>query len=372
MIYPTPSAQPTTNKKVESAEGVAYTPFEENTAPAEGVEYVPFSAEPAPATPAPTETKAPGFLDRAGSALADSVYQSTPGGLLGLSQTPEDKADELLKLKGVPMPERTPTQEAVGRSTVSPDFVRAIKSRLDAMPEDKRATALKNLTKQPGVYGTAARDIAAQYASADKAPPVIQDLTDTRIEAQAKRHMRRGASPETARNIAMQDALMGFGPRPDLQAVDRDVVGEVAGREAALRAKELEGAGFTRRVGAEVGAMNTQTALGLQRIYADITGNKELQAYTSDLSRVESERAGAIPEGESIFAKSAQGAMASLVTQAPMLVMSALTGTAAPVLLQAGLTQLTQAYNESRNTGRSESLALARAVPMAAAEVFFE
>ncbi len=374
MASPSPTKP---KEKLDSAEGMEFTPLEAATESAEGLEFVPLSAAPSAEGLefVPLEAdEDPGFFKIAGEGLAQTATKGlgiAPNSMLGKLFGMEDK-DKPFEFKGATVPERTPTQEAVGRSAIDPNFVSAIKANLDAMPEDKRAVSLQNLTKQPGVYGTAARDIAAQYAATEKALPTVQGLTDASIEARTAYFIKNGMNPEAARNRAMGEALAGMALNPRVQSMNRDVVGEVAGREAAIRKKELEGAGFVRRVGAEMGALNTQTGLGLQRMYADVTGNEELQRYTAGLSRIEKERAGAIPEGESIFAKSAQHAMASFVTQAPMLVLGALTGTAVPVLLQAGFNQFAQSYNESRDAGVKPTEALGRSVPMAAAEVFFE
>jgi len=60
------------------------------------------------------------------------------------------------------------------------------------MPEDTRAVALKNLSNQPGIRGTAARDIAAQYGQLDTSPPVVQELLDKRVEkAQPPKKLRK-------------------------------------------------------------------------------------------------------------------------------------------------------------------------------------
>jgi hypothetical protein len=55
-----------------------------------------------------------------------------------------------------------------------------------------------------------------------------------------------------------------------------------------------------------------------------------------------------------------------------MIALSVLTGSPAPVLLQAGVQQFGDAYGQARAAGQSPEAAAARAIPMAAAEIFFE
>jgi hypothetical protein len=116
----------------------------------------------------------------------------------------------------------------------------------------------------------------------------------------------------------------------------------------------------------------TKSGLGLLSAYADLTGDTQMVKDLNSSRRIEEARGAAIPKGEGVFEKSAQGAMASLATQAPMMVISTLTGTAGPVLAQAAIQQFGDAYSEGRAAGLSGKESAVRAVPLAAAEVFFE
>ena len=160
--------------------------------------------------------------------------------------------------------------------------------------------------------------------------------------------------------------------RPDYQQMTRDVVGEQAGAEAAARAKELAGAGFWGRVGAGAMSELTKSGLGILTAGADLRGDKQLSNEFINRRRIEAEAGRAIPQGESIFEKSAQGAMTSLSTQAPLIALSAITGTSVPMLAQAAIQQFGDSYGEGRAAGLSGTAAATRAIPMATAEVFFE
>lgn len=272
-------------------------------------------------------------------------------------------------MEGQQMPEPLPTED---RYVVRPEFVAAVKAQLDAVPKEKRQAALEQLVQRPDVYGRAARAIAGRYAAADQAvSKTLRQTTDPRLEVQTERFGEQGAAPEVARTLAIQQAKQGY-IRRDLAQMGRDIVGEKAGEEAAKRAEELADAGFWRRVGAGAASEYTKAGLGLLSAYADLTGDDQFSKDLVSARRVEEARGKAIPEGKSIFERSAQGAMTSLATQAPLMVISAATGTAAPVLAQAALQQFGDSYGEGRAAGLSGEAATARAVPMAAAEVIFE
>jgi hypothetical protein len=148
-----------------------------------------------------------------------------------------------------------------------------------------------------------------------------------------------------------------------------DVVGEQADKEAAAQAEQYKDAGFWERVGGETKSQATQTGMGLMRIYADMTGDKQMSQDLGSAQRVEEARQGAIPKGEGVFEKSAQGAMTSLATQAPILVLGALTGTSLPVLAQAGVTVFGSEYGQGRSKGLSPAEASTRASLMATTEI---
>ena len=272
-------------------------------------------------------------------------------------------------LEGRQMPAPLPTED---RYVVRPEFVDAVKAQLDAVPPEQRQAALAKLVERPDVYGRAARAIAGRYAEADKVvSKQLQFRTDPRLEVQTERFMGQSMRPEIAEGQARLQALRGQ-MRPDFQQVGRDITGEIASEEAGKRAAELEDAGFWKRVGAGVTSEYTKAGLGLLSAYADVTGDDQFSRDLISARRVEDARGKAIPEGKSIFERSAQGAMTSLGTQAPFLALSVVTGTAAPVLAQAAIQQFGDAYSEGRAAGLSGEAATARAVSLASAEVVFE
>lgn len=255
---------------------------------------------------------------------------------------------------------------------VKPEFIDALQANLNAMPEAERTAKLQQLKQRPDVYGKAANVIEQRYqAQGLSASPALTKLTDLRLEPQTQRFMDQGMELQSAQNLAAQQAMMGRS-RPDLQQVGVDVAGEQAKAEAERVAEELKNAGFMTRVGAEAKGQAAQTGLGLIGMYADLTGDKEMQGNVAGAARVQKEAGQAIPKGEGVFEKSAQQAIASAAVQAPMMVLGVVTGTAAPVLIQAGIQSLGSSYGEGRQAGLSPTMAMARAAPMAAAEVLFE
>lgn len=311
--------------------------------------------------PAPTAAKAPATE---GVPFADSLGGEFAGFAPALTPPSRSATEQFIEQRQAPGLPADPLLE--------PRFVQAVEAQLNALPAEQRGAALDRLLQREDVYGRAARVVQNKYAQLNKIDTETgREMADPRLEAQTARFIRQGAPRDLAEHLARRDALSGRIGR-GVQRLERDVVGERAGAEAEARAKELADAGFFERVGAQAASEYTKAGLGLINVFADITGDKNMQGIARDARRVEEARQGVIPKGASIFERSAQGAIASLATQAPVAVLSIVTGTAAPVLLQAGLQQFGDSYGESRAAGKSAADAATRAIPMAAAEVFFE
>jgi len=253
-----------------------------------------------------------------------------------------------------------------------PDPVRAVEAQLNAMPAAQRQEAIARLRNDPQ-YGAAVQEVERRYAELEKAPSTMRRAADQRLEARTAQLIEQGLRPEYAEQQAQIDALRN--QPSSLQQATRDIVGEQAGEAAAAQAEALKDAGFWERVGAGTASAMRKSGMGVMLAAADsgVFGNKD-QASKNLLNaiRVESARGEAVPEGESIFQKSAQGAMTSLAGQAPTMILGVLTGSAAPVLAQAAIQTFGQEYADGRASGLTGQQASARAAPMAAAEVFFE
>ena len=323
----------------------------------------------------PTAAEKPAPAKVKPAALAPDLNEIPPstdpmGGDFGSAIMNAKKKESVLQDQK--LPPIAPTED---RAVLNPQFTNAVEAHLNAMPAEERAAAVAKLAERPDVYGRAAKAIAGRYQAMDKgamlqASPTAAKVLDPRYEAQVERFMAQGRSREDAERDAMGQST-GY-MRPDYQQMTRDVVGEKAAAEAAARAKELEDAGFMQRVGAGARSQATKTGLGLLNAYADLTGDKQFSKDLAGARRIEDAREGAIPEGKSIFEKSAQGAMTSLATQAPFIALTAMTGGSAPLLAQAAIQQFGDSYSEARAAGLSGQAAATRAVAMATAEVFFE
>jgi hypothetical protein len=319
-----------------------------------------------PAAPA-AETAAPAAATPAAPAIAKPAAPIVPdtntfAGLDVPVATPEAPSVMNVPAKTAGVPEDP---------MLNPRFITSVQAQLDSLPADQRAAALEKIKQSPDAYGRAARVIEQRYAKLNAAPETIQKATDTRLEAQRRRFIKQGLRPEFAESYAQTQALSGT-VFPDLQQMEADVVGEKAAAEAQKRAEELENAGFWERVGAGAASQYAKSGLGLAQATADLLGDRETSVRLGNARRIEGAREQAIPEGNTIFERSAQHAMTSLAGQAPTIALSALTGTAGPVLAQAALQQFGDSYGEGRASGLSGAVAATRAVPMAAAEVFFE
>ena len=338
--------------------------LEKQSAPAE--------EKPAPAAekPAPVERKL-GLSSALAKDDSFSSMLSRDNSGIRAPITAEDylkikKEKEQSVLEKTPLPPIASTEDKL----LNPQFVSAVEAHLNAMPAEERAGALAKLAESPTVYGRAAKVVAGRYEALDKNISPTLSKFDPRLEAQKQRFMEQGRSEEDATRDAMGQSTGNL--KRDYQQMTRDVVGEKAGFYAAERAKELENADFLDRVGAGVRSQYTKSGLGLLSAYADLTGDKQFSKDLMGARRIEDAREGAIPQGKSIFEKSAQGAMTSLASQAPFIAMTAMTGGSAPLLAQAAIQQFGDSYSEGRSAGLSGQAAATRAVAMATAEVFFE
>lgn len=321
-----------------------------------------------PAAPAPARTRASlaDISEPAAPLGTDPSMQAGIASILAEAGGPKRSV-----LEGVRAPAPLPTEDPMLR----PEFVQAVERQLGSLPAEQRKEALDKLAQQRDVYGRAARVVQGRMAAMDKATgvsPFAAGVTDPRLEAQVRKLITEGGMEAgAAEAYARQELAQGRIPRV-LPKLERDIAGEQAAAAAAATAKELEDAGFTSRVGSEISSRLRQSALGAAQVYADITGDRDLQGDLMRYRRIESARGEAIPKGDSIFERSAQQAIATLGGQAPMILLSAITGTALPVLGQAAFDSFTQSYGEARSAGRTPAEAATRAGLMATAEVIFE
>lgn len=293
------------------------------------------------------------------------TQQAAPTQQLAPAPVKKGKSGSVLEGQQIPVEQEV-------RMGVNPAFIDRLQAELDAVSPEKRQARLANLVQREDVYGRAARTIADRYAKLDKIQsPTLKNVADRRLEAQTERLISQGMNAEAAKAEAWKRARMGQAG-PDLQQATRDIVGEQADVEARKQAEEFGDAGFWKRVGAEARSGATKSGLGLLSAYADLTGDTQMAKDLNSARRIEEARGAAVPKGEGVFEKSAQGAMASLATQAPMMVIGTLTGTSGPMLAQAAIQQFGDAYGEGRSAGLSGKESALRAVPLAAAEVFFE
>jgi hypothetical protein len=313
---------------------------------------------PTPPAAAPAAKRPPLSLDLPGGVrqpLVKSVLDPNPGAVTQ------------------PAPAVTATYE--DSAVVNSKFTQAVYAQLNAIPIDQRIAKLQALidNNPPNTaMGRASRAVAARYKGFDASQSkALTKIADPRLEAQTSRFMEQGRSPEDAENDAKVQALQGQ-MRPDFDVASRDVTGELAGAKAAKTALDLKDANFAQRVGAEIKTNAQKTFLGLANLYGDFTGNSDIVANAIDSQRIVEAQGKAIPKGEGLAEKSAQGAVTSLAIQAPMVLLSMVTGTAAPMLAQIGLNAFFSEYGEGRSQNLDPAAAAARSAQLVAAELIFE
>jgi hypothetical protein len=267
---------------------------------------------------------------------------------------------------GVKAPEQVPES-----GILKQEFIDSVQAQFNAMEPEQRRLALDGMMKRPDLYGQAAQIVSDRYEKLDESPEAIKRVADLRVENQARRFTDQGLAPKYARKYAEVQAQQGR-LTPEFQQATTDVVGEMAAKAAEEQSNALRDAGFAERVGAGAISQLESSELGLTRVLTDLFGDKQASVRFGDKYRVEKAKEKAIPKYESIAGGAAQFAMTSLAGQAPFMAMSMATGTPLPVLTQAAVTVFGKEYGEGRNSGLSPENSALRAVPMAAAEVFFE
>ena len=284
----------------------------------------------------------------------------------------------------------------------SPKFIESMRAELYRLSPEKRAAAIQNIIKEYGkdsLKGRVVRFIEAENARLDAATnrtPALESRLGAAMGLKKEAPVTGYASdaikklspriediaaniqakyPERPAELVLRDAQRAIDQgrtTVDYDSAQRDVVGEQAAAAAERQARELKDAGLAKRVGAGVMSEGTKSVAGVGQFLADITGDEEFSRELANTQRIEGAKAAAIPQGKSIFDRSFQGAATSLATQAPFLVLSALTGSPAPVLAQVGLTSFGQSYGEGRAAGLDTAKSATRATAMTAAEIFFE
>jgi len=284
----------------------------------------------------------------------------------------------------------------------SPKFIESVRAELYQLSPEKRAAAIQQVIKEYGkdsLKGRVVSFIAAENEALNRATnktPALESRLGTAMglkkEAPVTGYAAKSIQklsprieevaaelqaeyPERPYELILRDAqqVMDFGPLyAKYGSMQRDVVGEQADAAAAQQAKELEDAGLSKRVGAGAVSGVKKSAAGLTQFWADLRGDKNWSQELANTQRIEGAKAAAIPQGEGVFDKSLQGAATSLATQAPFLVLSALTGSPAPVLVQVGLTTFGEKYGEGKAAGLGTAKSATRATAMTAAEIIFE
>ena len=284
----------------------------------------------------------------------------------------------------------------------SPKFIESVRAELYQLSPEKRAAAIQNIIKEYGeksLKGRVVSFIAAENEALNRATnktPALESRLGTAMGLKQKAPVTGYVSqsiqelsprvediaaniqakyPERPAELVLLDAQRAIEQgrtTVDYDTMQRDVVGEQAAAAAEQQARELKDAKLARRVGAGVMSSGTKSVAGVGQFLADITGDEEFSRELANTQRIEGAKTAAIPQGDSIFDRSFQGAATSLATQAPFLLLSALTGSPAPVLAQVGLTTFGQSYGEGKAAGLSTAKSATRATAMTAAEIVFE
>jgi site-specific DNA-cytosine methylase len=255
---------------------------------------------------------------------------------------------------------------------LNPEFVNGIQSQLDAMPEADRTKAIFNMMQRDNVYGRAAKVIANRYAALDKTTSETAQNFDPRLEAQTKRMVNQGLSPENAVDYAKQSALSGNllpsfsqmteAPPEYAEAEPYRIKGNKTG---------IEEAGQTLlRGGVKAGLSYEQGVRGVNQFIGDALGF-DMSTNKSRLNSI-NQFTESMGEQSSKPLNLIEGAINSIGQQAPALIGGVLTGSEPAVLGAMFAQSFGQTYDEGARKGLDIGANTSRAAMYAALEVLGE
>ena len=215
--------------------------------------------------------------------------------------------------------------------------------------------------------GNVAQAIDAEYKRFRKATPTAKTL-DPRREARIEQLVKQGANYEVADLITQQEMQRGELPSP--LAVAQETPPETT--EAIETRKLLATEGLLARAGVRGVTGIKQGFAGAAEAITDLTGDTEASKYYERIGRQSDTFLKQLgdPKG-STLAAGFEGAVNSIVQQAPGLVLGVLGGSA-PALMYMGNLVFGQEYSAGKRAELSPQEAAVRAGLMAAAEVVFE
>lgn len=258
--------------------------------------------------------------------------------------------------------EPTPLIQAMG-APVSRGEYDKIRSLYDISTPEERL----ELMGRDDYVGSVARAIDEEYRRFKPAAPSTKSL-DPRREARAEELIRQGADYQVAQLRAKQEMELGLPPAP--LAVAQETPPETT--EAIETRKLLATEGILARAGVRGVTGIKQGFAGAAEAVTDLTGDTEASKYYERIGRQSDTFLKQLgdPKG-STLAAGFEGAVNSIVQQAPGLVLGVLGGSA-PALMYMGNLVFGQEYSAGKRAELSPQEAAARAGLMAAAEVVFE
>lgn len=201
------------------------------------------------------------------------------------------------------------------------------------------------------------------------------DLTDPRLEARARVARRQGAAPQTAENIAAQQAEEGIAPtKPIPEAKPSDFDFDLN----QLYNKQLEGFDpVTRSVirGAGKGYYGyKQGVLGLEQSFADLLGADDFSSRMGKGAAAAEAKQNAIGQfaGASWLANQFESAVSSTAENLPGILAGVVTGGETLPLTLLGVQAFGREYNNGRSKGLDGFNAAQRGGVMAISEVIGE
>jgi len=266
--------------------------------------------------------------------------------------------------------ENLPTSR-LSKTPLRPEVLKAFESRYDAATPEQR----KILEAQPNWMGDVARARADQMEQFDearkRAPGKTLERVDPRVEARTQALIDKGEKPEFARTAAEDAASAGITPGREVDYARYKGLAEPRPIDEEFAA-EFEKASTAKRAIERGRSAIRQDIYGLVQFGADMIGADEFSRQRGlDIAR-EEKLQNSIGANPDYWKRDFEDAGASIAQQAPIYVVSAVSG-GAPIGLSAmWVQQFGGAYAESKKMGLDQPEASERAAWMATAEVLGE
>lgn len=317
---------------------------------------------------APVKTPEPSMLDRAKQAWKQSMSA------IGNSALQQVQASRVTSVVDrVPASTgQTWENPAAVKVPIDKKYRQQFEEQWDSLSEGERAL----MAQQDGVVGMLAKERLGMFEHQDATAPDVADDVDTRAEKRAARLVKSGIAPDVAALAARMGAVYGATPGSEmgLMGVNGTVSKSDFDFDTARAFNKDTGTQNPLKRGAALGALGLGKAVtGMGEFIADVVGAENVGETIKRGSQAIRRQEEAIGENRGDrFARSVEGAVASIGQQLPFMLAGAASGGTTIPLAAIAVTSFGNEYSDGRKQGQSVDEAVTRAAMYSAFEVIGE